>query len=188
VSCKAAPLLPVQKQANKSATLSCCSMGTPGRPLRSLLCTLAACLALTAVINWLLLRFQLHNWQEGARLAAALLLIDVCLNARWVPGQVLRLCAGCDGVLLLKLAGKASWEPAAACKGIVDGCYGAGGVQRRISGAGPLTGTTSTLCYYMEGGYLLAHHPASCVLCNSGTTFWRGGRQSCSCCTLAFTP
>ncbi|KAI3433764.1 hypothetical protein D9Q98_003571 [Chlorella vulgaris] len=58
------------------------SMGTPGRPLRSLLCTLAACLALTAVINWLLLRFQLHNWQEGARLGAALLLIDVCLNAR----------------------------------------------------------------------------------------------------------
>ena len=44
--------------------------------------TIVACLTFTGAINWLLLRFGVQTWHEGLVMAALLLLIDTCLNAR----------------------------------------------------------------------------------------------------------
>ncbi|KAL4430690.1 hypothetical protein ABPG75_005946 [Micractinium tetrahymenae] len=54
----------------------------PSRPLRALLGNTAASLVLTAALNYLAIRFQVDTWQEGLRMAAALVLIDSCINAR----------------------------------------------------------------------------------------------------------
>lgn len=54
----------------------------PAQPLRSLLGTLAACLLLTALVHWLVLRLEVTTWQEGLTMALVLLLAETCLNAR----------------------------------------------------------------------------------------------------------
>ena len=55
-------------------------------PLRSLVGTAAAAAVLTTALNLLALRFGVNSWQDGLCMAGALLLIDICLNARcaWV--------------------------------------------------------------------------------------------------------
>lgn len=54
----------------------------PQRPLNALVGTGAATLALTLALHFLAARFDVHSWQEGLTMAAALLVIDSALNAR----------------------------------------------------------------------------------------------------------
>lgn len=54
----------------------------PAQPLLSSLGTLAACILLTALVNWLVLRLEVTTWQEGLTMALVLLLAEACLNAR----------------------------------------------------------------------------------------------------------
>ncbi|PSC75928.1 sodium p-type atpase [Micractinium conductrix] len=54
----------------------------PLHPLRSLVGTAAAAAVLTTALNLLALRFGVNSWQDGLCMAGALLLIDICLNAR----------------------------------------------------------------------------------------------------------
>lgn len=62
--------------------LPACSNQLPNHPLRSLLGTAAASLVLALAIQLLAVRFAIDTWGEALEMAAALLLIDTCLNAR----------------------------------------------------------------------------------------------------------
>lgn len=78
---------------------SVCRDELPLHPLRSLLGTAAASLVLALVIHLLAVRFAIDTWAEALQMAAALLIIDACLNARCVAAQLVMCkfhCAECD--------------------------------------------------------------------------------------------
>ena len=59
-----------------------CSTQLPRHPLRALFGTFMASLLLTTTLNTLAVRFQIDSWEEGLQMAALLLVLDACLNAR----------------------------------------------------------------------------------------------------------
>ena len=68
-----------------------------------------ACLSLTLALNVLAERFGVTTYEEGLRMAGALLLIDACLNARcaraaWRGRQRVPAAGSRCRVLLLPLA------------------------------------------------------------------------------------